>query len=93
MRVSDGGLFREGFHKELDELLEINRDHKAWIARYQADLSEQTGIKTLRVGFTRMFGYYIEVSKGQADRVPDTFHTAPDAGQRRALCHSRVQRV
>lgn len=74
MRVSDGGLFKEGYHRELDELREINLDHKAWIARYQNQLREDTGIKTLKVGYTKMFGYYIEVSKGQAERVPDTFH-------------------
>jgi DNA mismatch repair protein MutS len=73
LRLSDGGLFREGFNRELDELRSINLDHKAWIARYQNHLREETGIRTLKVGYTKMFGYYIEVSKGQAERVPDFF--------------------
>ena len=73
LRIGDGKIFRDGFHPELDELREISRDSKAWIARYQTQLREETGIKTLKVGFNRMFGYYIEVSRGQSDRMPDTF--------------------
>ncbi len=69
----EGKTFRDGFHPELDELREISRDSKVWIARYQTELREQTGIKTLKVGFNKMFGYYIEVSRGQTDRMPDTF--------------------
>lgn len=72
-RISDGKVFRDGYCKELDELREISRDSKSWIARYQNQLREDTGIKTLKVGFTKMFGYYIEVSKGQADKMPSTF--------------------
>lgn len=73
LRIGDGKIFRDGFHRELDELREISRDSKAWIARYQFELREQTGIKTLKVGFNKMFGYYIEVSRGQTNRMPDTF--------------------
>lgn len=73
VRITDGGIFRDGFNKELDELRLISNDSKSWIANYQTELRERTGIKTIKVGFTRMFGYYIEVSKGQADRMPDTF--------------------
>lgn len=73
LRIGEGKAFKEGFHRELDELREISHDSKAWIARYQTELREQTGIKTLKVGFNRMFGYYIEVSRGQTSRMPDTF--------------------
>lgn len=73
LRLGEGKIFRDGYHKELDELREISRDSKAWIARYQIQLREETGIKTLKVGFNKMFGYYIEVSRGQTDRMPDTF--------------------
>jgi DNA mismatch repair protein MutS len=72
-RLNDGKTFREGYCKELDDLREISRDSKTWLARYQSELKENTGIKTLKVGFNKMFGYYIEVSKGQAERMPDTF--------------------
>jgi DNA mismatch repair protein MutS len=73
LRMGEGKIFRDGFHRELDELREISRDSKAWIARYQSELREQTGIKTLKVGFNKMFGYYIEVSRGQTHRMPETF--------------------
>ncbi len=73
LRIGEGKIFREGFHQELDELREISRDSKAWIARYQNQLREQIGIKTIKVGFNKMFGYYIEVSRGQAEKMPETF--------------------
>ncbi|MCB1148799.1 MAG: DNA mismatch repair protein MutS, partial [Chlamydiia bacterium] len=73
LRLSDGGAIRPGFHEELDELRKIRSDSKAWISCYQDSLRQQYGIKTLKVGYNRMFGYYIEVSKGQADRMPDSF--------------------
>lgn len=73
LKISDGALFREGFHKELDELRLISQNGKAWLANYQANLREATGIKTLKVGYTRMFGYYIEVSRGQSDKMPESF--------------------
>lgn len=72
-RLTDGRIFQDGYCRELDELREISRDSKSWIARYQNQLREETNIKTLKVGFTKMFGYYIEVSKGQAERMPSTF--------------------
>jgi DNA mismatch repair protein MutS len=68
-----GPIFRDGFNSQLDELREISRDSKSWIARYQTQLKEQTGIKTLKVSFNRMFGYFIEVSRGQSERVPSYF--------------------
>lgn len=73
LRLTDGRAFRDGYCKELDDLREISRDSKAWLARYQNELKESTGIKTLKVSFTKMFGYYIEVSKGQADKMPESF--------------------
>lgn len=73
MRIGEGKIFRDGFHQELDELREISRDSKAWIARYQTELRETTGIKTLKIGFNKMFGYYIEVSRGQINRMPESF--------------------
>jgi DNA mismatch repair protein MutS len=73
LRLSDGGIFRSGFHSELDELRSLQKDSHAWIAQYQVHLKEQTQIKTLKVGYTKAFGYYIEVSRGQADRIPESF--------------------
>src|SRR5581483_4356169 len=73
LRASDGGIFRQGFHAELDALKSLQTDSHTWIANYQVRLKEETQIKTLKVGYTKAFGYYIEVSKGQAERIPDTF--------------------
>ncbi|MEM1282418.1 MAG: DNA mismatch repair protein MutS [Chlamydiota bacterium] len=73
VKVSDGKVIRDGFNTELDELRQLSQNGKAWLANYQANLRETTSIKTLKVGYNRMFGYYIEVSKGQADKMPETF--------------------
>src|SRR5262245_11267495 len=58
----DGGLVREGCNAELDGLRALARDSSAWLARYQQQLAEQTGIPSLKVGFNKIFGYYIEVT-------------------------------
>lgn len=73
LRISDGRIFRDGYHSELDDLRAISQDSKTWLANYQTKLRDETGIKTLKVGFTRMFGYFIEVSKGQTEKMPDSF--------------------
>ena len=71
MRV--GGFFRDGVDEALDEARMLQKDAGSWLAKYQAELSEQTGIGTMKVGFNKVFGYYIEVSHAQASNVPDTF--------------------
>ena len=73
MRISDGNVIRKGVHEELDELRTIRSNNKTWIANYQTRLREETGIKTLKVGFNKMFGYYIEVSRVQSSKMPDSF--------------------
>lgn len=73
LRASDGQVIRAGYHAQLDELRTLSADSKTWIANYQAELRDTLGIKTLKVGFNRMFGYFIEVSRQQAERMPDTF--------------------
>jgi len=72
-RLSDGNIFRTGYHKELDELKEIQTSSHSWMANYQTGLRNSTGIKTLKVGYTKAFGYYIEVSRGQSDKMPLDF--------------------
>jgi DNA mismatch repair protein MutS len=64
--VREGGLIRDGFHPTLDELREAARGGKGWIARYQADLVRRTGIGGLKVGFNKVFGYYVEITHAQA---------------------------
>lgn len=73
VKISEGNIIKEGFHPELDELRLFSINSKAWLANYQTSIRESTGIKTLKVSYNRMFGYYIEVSKGQADKMPHTF--------------------
>lgn len=73
LRVSDGDLIREGFDPKLDELLSLKRNGQQWLEEHCQHLRDSLGIKTLRVGFNKVFGYFIEVSKGQADQMPDTF--------------------
>ncbi len=69
----DGGYIKDGCHIELDELRQLARGGKQWIAQYQAELIEQTGISSLRVGYTKVFGYYLEVTNTHRDKIPAFF--------------------
>jgi DNA mismatch repair protein MutS len=71
--LREGGIVREGYNQELDELIRITRDGKGWIADLAAKEQERTGIASLKVGYNKVFGYYIEVSKANASRVPDHY--------------------
>ncbi len=71
--VREGGMIRQGYNSELDELQLIAADNKTWMQNFEQKVKEETGIKTLKVGFNKVFGYYIEVSKGQAAGVPPYF--------------------
>jgi DNA mismatch repair protein MutS len=68
LALKEGGLIRQGYHPELDRLRSVSRDGKAWIARYQAEQVQRTGIPGLKVGFNQVFGYYIEITHAQAQR-------------------------
>ena len=69
MQVSDGGMFRDGYCAELDEARKIQRGGRAFIASMEAGEREKTGIKTLKIGYNKIFGYYIEISKAAAKEV------------------------
>jgi DNA mismatch repair protein MutS len=73
LALRDGGLVRKGFSAELDELRAIAGDGKSWMARFQAEEIQRTGISTLKVGFNSVFGYFIEVTRAQVDRVPEHY--------------------
>jgi len=73
LRLSEGGTIKEGYNKDLDELRSIRQNSRQWLANYQTTLKEETKIKTLKVGYTKVFGYYIEVSRGQTDKIPSNF--------------------
>ena len=71
--LREGGLIRAGVSPELDELRQIAGDGKSWMARFQADESERSGIPGLKIGYNSVFGYYIEVPRGQVARVPESY--------------------
>ena len=73
IKIGDGQAIRTGFSQELDELRLLKANNQSWIAGYQAELKEITGIKTLKIIYSKIFGYCIEVSRGQAANMPDTF--------------------
>lgn len=69
--LSGGGIFRDGYSRELDEAREIQRSGKDFIASMEARERERTGIKTLKIGYNKVFGYYIEISKAAAQNVKE----------------------
>ena len=71
--VREGGFIRDGFHPEVDRLRDILSGGKSVIAEVEAREREKTGIKSLKVGYNKVFGYYIEVSKSYYDQVPDAY--------------------
>ena len=71
--VREGGIIRAGYHEDVDQLREILTDTKGVIAKLEAAEKEKTGIKSLKVGFNKVFGYYIEVSKSYYDQVPESY--------------------
>ena len=70
LAVKEGGMIRDGFSPDLDELRKAQRGGKDWIAKLQADEIAATGISSLKVRFNSVFGYYIEVTKSNLDKVP-----------------------
>ena len=71
--VREGGLIRSGFHPDVDRLRDIQTNGKGMVAAIEAREKERTGIKNLKVGFNKVFGYYIEVSKSNYDLVPEDY--------------------
>ncbi|MGD8646041.1 MAG: DNA mismatch repair protein MutS [Desulfobacterales bacterium] len=71
--IHEGGIIKTGYQKELDELVQISRDAKDWLARLESREKEATGISTLKVRFNKVFGYFLEVSKARSDAVPDHY--------------------
>ncbi|MEI7024358.1 DNA mismatch repair protein MutS [Paenibacillus sp. y28] len=68
--VREGGMIRQGYHERLDQLKEASQNGKQWLAELERREREATGIKTLKIGFNKVFGYFLEVSKGQVSAVP-----------------------
>jgi len=73
LALNEGGLIKDGYSKELDELIEMSRDGRQWIARKGVEEKEKTGLSSLKIKYNKVFGYFIEVSKAQAASVPDHY--------------------
>ncbi len=71
--LRDGGVFRPGFDLELDKLRDLSKNGKSYIASLEQGEREKTGISNLKVGFNSVFGYFLEVSKGQIEKVPPEY--------------------
>jgi DNA mismatch repair protein MutS len=69
--ISDGGVILSGYNQELDELRHLMNNGKKWIKSYQETMRSELGITKLKINFNRIFGYYIEISKSQRDKIPE----------------------
>jgi DNA mismatch repair protein MutS len=72
--LREGGLIRDGYDSELDECRSLQRDSHQWLAEYQQRLVEETGLSNLKVGFNKVFGYYIELTAANRDKAPAHWH-------------------
>jgi DNA mismatch repair protein MutS len=73
LTIGEGGLMRDGVDADLDHLRGIRRDADAWLAQYQAREAAACGLKQIKVGYNKVFGYYIELSRARGDQVPAHF--------------------
>ena len=71
--LQNTGVIRAGYSAELDGVIEASKHARDWIANLESVERERTGIKTLKVGYNKVFGYYIEISRGAADRAPENY--------------------
>ena len=71
--IKEGGIIKKGFSKEIDEYREASTEGKNWIISLEAREREKTGIRNLKVGYTRVFGYYIEITKSFLNQVPENY--------------------
>ena len=73
MTIKDGGIIKLGYDEEIDKLKTAQTEGKTWLVQLEAEEKEKTGIKNLKIGFNKVFGYFIEVTKSYLDQVPDRF--------------------
>lgn len=71
--VREGGLIKEGYNAELDELRKIKHEGRKWLAEFEENEKARTGIKSLKVGYNKVFGYYVEVRKTWTEKVPESY--------------------
>ena len=73
LHFGSGGVFRPGYHRELDDMRDALSSGKTWVSAYQERLRTETGIPSLKVSMNGVFGYYVEISNAHKDRVPESF--------------------
>ena len=73
LTIKEGGIIKDGFNAEIDELRNIKNNGKEFISNFEKEEKERTGIKGLKIGYNKVFGYYIEVPKGQVNLVKEEF--------------------
>lgn len=73
LTLKDGGIIKKGYDERLDELKDLSINGKTWMTNFEQVEREKTGIKNLKIGYNRVFGYYIEISKGNLGLVQDSF--------------------
>ena len=73
MTIKDGGIIKLGYDEEIDKLKTAGTEGKTWLVQLEAEEREKTGIKNLKIGFNKVFGYFIEVTKSYLDQVPERF--------------------
>ena len=73
MSVKEGGLIKKGYDETIDELLDATTNGRKWLAEIEANEKQETGIKNLKIGYNKVFGYYIEVSKSFVKQVPERY--------------------
>src|SRR5690606_34446634 len=71
--IKEGGIIKKGYSKELDEIKDIYTRGKEWLSSLELKEKEKTGIKNLKIGYNKIFGYYFEVTKANINLVPDYF--------------------
>jgi len=71
--LKEGGIFKRGYHPEIDELRDLKENTLLYLSRLEEELKTKTGIPTLKIGYNRVFGYYVEVSKSYLKQVPSYF--------------------
>jgi DNA mismatch repair protein MutS len=73
LSITEGGIIKQGYSKEVDELRSLSGDSKSWIKEFEQEEKKKTKIPSLKVSFNRVFGYYIEVTKTHQDKVPERY--------------------
>ena len=86
--LADGGVIRDGYHTELDELRSLSKNSKSYLAVLETRERERTGINSLKVRFNNVFGYYIEISNANLHLVPEGLRPKANARECRTLLDS-----